>query len=88
MLRRSHSAVFLEGRLKRRNRVKSHFEGNARDCQMRGYEAYEEKFWRASEMHMVNHQAVKETVLILEDYNFNVRFREGDFKPVSLKRSH
>ncbi len=51
------------------------------------YEQYLDKFWRAGEMLMVNHQTGKETRLIFEDYQFKTGLAERDFTQNSLKRA-
>ncbi len=52
-----------------------------------GYKLYQDKFWRASTFHMVNHQSNKETLLEFSDYNFEVSLSEDDFSQVALKRA-
>jgi outer membrane lipoprotein-sorting protein len=51
------------------------------------YKLYLDKFWRASEMHMKNHQTNKETILIFKDYQFKTGLTDRDFTQNSLKRS-
>ena len=51
------------------------------------YEQYLDKFWRAGEMLMVNHQTGKETRLIFEEYQFKTGLAERDFTQNSLKRA-
>jgi outer membrane lipoprotein-sorting protein len=50
------------------------------------YILYLDKFWRATEMQMVNHQTDKETSLIYENYRFKTGLTESDFTQNSLKR--
>lgn len=52
-----------------------------------GYQQYLDKFWRASEMNMVNHQTGKSTVLRWQDYRFRTGLTEADFSRNSLKRA-
>ena len=51
------------------------------------YEQYLDKFWRAGEMLMINHQTGKETRLIFEEYQFKTGLAERDFTQNSLKRA-
>ncbi len=51
------------------------------------YVQYADKFWRADEMFMVNHQTGKETRLIFADYQFKTGLTERDFTQNSLKRA-
>ncbi|MDU8885023.1 outer membrane lipoprotein-sorting protein [Yeosuana sp. MJ-SS3] len=51
------------------------------------YKLYKNKFWRASELNMVNHQSNKETLLKFSDYNFEVDLSDEDFTQNALKRS-
>jgi hypothetical protein len=53
-----------------------------------GYRQYLDRFWRAGEMHMVNHQNGKSTILSWSDYQFRVGLTENDFNQNSLKRAH
>lgn len=53
-----------------------------------GYRQYLGRFWRAGEMHMVNHQNGKSTILSWSDYQFRVGLTENDFNQNSLKRVH
>lgn len=52
-----------------------------------GYDQYKDKFWRAKEMRMTNHQTGKSTVLIWEGYKFANGLSERDFNKNSLKRA-
>ncbi|MEM6632098.1 MAG: outer membrane lipoprotein-sorting protein [Bacteroidota bacterium] len=49
------------------------------------YQAYQDKFWRAGELYMVNHQTGKETRLLFENYEFGTGLSENDFTQNSLK---
>jgi hypothetical protein len=51
-----------------------------------GYEKYLDRYWRAHEMSMVNHQNGKSTQLGLLNYNFKVGLKDRDFSKNSLKR--
>jgi len=52
------------------------------------YQQYEGKFWKASEMNMVNHQTGKSTRLVWNNYRFNTGLKDRDFDRNSLKRAH
>lgn len=51
------------------------------------YKQYLDKYWRASEMNMVNHQTGKSTQLTWSDYKFATGLTERDFDKNSLKRA-
>lgn len=51
-----------------------------------GYRKYLDKFWRANEMSMVNHQTGKSTTLVFTDYRFSTGLKERDFSKNSLRR--
>ena len=51
------------------------------------YELYLDKYWRAGEMHMANHQTDKETTLAFSGYTFQSGLTENDFSQNSLKRA-
>lgn len=51
-----------------------------------GYKQYENKFWRADKMMMVNHVTGKSTDLVFSDYKFKNGFSKRDFDKKSLKR--
>ncbi len=51
------------------------------------YKLYKDKFWRAGQLKMVNHQSNKETLLEFNDYNFEANLSEDDFTQVALKRA-
>jgi len=53
----------------------------------RGFNKYLDKFWRPSEIEMINHQTNKSTTLLMEDMVFQNGFTERDFSQNSLKRS-
>lgn len=52
-----------------------------------GYQLYLDKFWRADEFLMVNHQSNKQTQLKFNDYKFKTGLTEDDFTQNSLKRA-
>ena len=52
-----------------------------------GYKRYLNKFWRAKEMFMENHQTGKSTLLTWSNYKFSVGLNKGDFNRSSLKRA-
>ena len=51
------------------------------------YNQYKDKFWRAGEMFMENHQTGKSTSLMQSNYNFEVELNDRDFDKNSLKRA-
>lgn len=51
------------------------------------YQQYLDKFWRADEMFMENHQTGKSTRLIWSDYRFKTGLTDRDFDRNSLKRT-
>jgi hypothetical protein len=52
-----------------------------------GYKQYLDKFWRADEMAMENHQTGKSTVLMWDNYAFAQGFKDRDFDKNSLRRA-
>jgi outer membrane lipoprotein-sorting protein len=64
------------------DRKKSHLK----TLTFKGYKKYIDKFWRADEMNMVNHQNGKSTQLEFSDYKFKNGLKEKDFTKNSLKR--
>ncbi|MCG6966739.1 MAG: outer membrane lipoprotein-sorting protein [Chromatiaceae bacterium] len=52
-----------------------------------GYQRYLERFWRAREMFMQNHQTGKSTLLTWQNYAFRVGLEDSDFTTNSLKRA-
>ncbi len=52
-----------------------------------GYRQYLDKYWRADEMFMENHQTGKSTRLIWRDYEFQTGLSDRDFNKNSLKRA-
>ena len=52
-----------------------------------GYNQYLGQFWRAGEMHMINHQSGKSTLLYWSDYQFQIGLTDRDFNKNSLKRA-
>ena len=53
----------------------------------RGYQQYLDRYWRAREMYMENHQTGKSTLLTWNRYDFRVGLDESDFTTNSLKRA-
>jgi predicted RND superfamily exporter protein/outer membrane lipoprotein-sorting protein len=51
-----------------------------------GFVEYQDKYWRANEMIMVNHQNGKSTLLRFSDYRFATGLTEADFNTNSLAR--
>ncbi|MFC1886657.1 outer membrane lipoprotein-sorting protein [Thermodesulfobacteriota bacterium] len=54
---------------------------------IKDYKKYLDKFWRADEMNMVNHQNGKSTRLEWSIYKFRVGLKDRDFNKNSLKRA-
>lgn len=52
-----------------------------------GYQQYLGQFWRADQMHMVNHQTGKSTLLTWHEYKFQTGLTDKDFNRNSLKRA-
>jgi outer membrane lipoprotein-sorting protein len=52
-----------------------------------GYKQYLDRYWRADEMYMENHQTGKTTLLTWLKYEFQVGLSESDFTKNSLKRA-
>jgi len=50
------------------------------------YQQYLDKYWRAHDMFMENHQTGKSTRLVWEEYSFQSGLKERDFDRNSLKR--
>lgn len=46
-----------------------------------------DKFWRAHEMQMINHQTGKKTNLVFANFEFQTGLSDGDFNKNSLKRA-
>ena len=53
----------------------------------KGYNQYKDKFWRADQYMMVNHQTKKSTQLDWKNYRFSVGLSDKDFNKNSLKRA-
>jgi len=53
----------------------------------RGYRQYLNKYWRADQMYMVNHQTGKSTLLTWQKYEFRTGLNAGDFNKNGLKRA-
>lgn len=52
-----------------------------------GYRQYLDKFWRADQFEMVNHQTGKSTTLSWSDYRFQTGLSDRDFQKNALKRA-
>ncbi len=52
-----------------------------------GYKNYLDRYWRADEMYMVNHQTGKSTQLVFTNYKFRTGLKDRDFNKNSLKRA-
>ena len=52
-----------------------------------GYQQYLDKFWRADQMNMENHQTGKSTTLAWKDYQFKTGLGDKNFNKNSLKRA-
>jgi outer membrane lipoprotein-sorting protein len=52
-----------------------------------GYRQYLDKFWRADDMFMENHQTGKSTKLTWSNYQFKTGLKDRDFNKNSLKRA-
>ena len=50
------------------------------------FKLYLDKYWRANELNMENHQSGKSTRLVYDSYEFGVGLKESDFTKQSLKR--
>lgn len=53
----------------------------------RGYKQYLNRYWRADEMYMTNHQNGKSTLLVWNNYKFRTGLQDKDFNKNSLKRA-
>jgi len=54
---------------------------------MSDYHQYLDRFWRAHDMYMENHQTGKSTRLLQTNYHFDVALTDRDFDKNSLKRA-
>jgi outer membrane lipoprotein-sorting protein len=52
-----------------------------------GYQQYLDKYWRADQMFMENHQTGKSTTLTWNNYEFGTGLKDRDFNKNSLKRA-
>jgi len=50
------------------------------------YRKYVDRYWRAGEMYIINHQTGKSTRLIMSDYKFRTGLKDSDFNQNSLRR--
>ncbi len=53
----------------------------------KSYQQYKEKYWRADELNMVNHQNGKSTTLVFSNYMFQTGLTDRHFNKNSLKRA-
>ncbi len=53
----------------------------------KGYRQYRNRYWRADEMFMINHQTGKSTLLQWRNYKFRTGLRDSDFTQESLRRA-
>ena len=60
----------------------------AKTMYMENYQLLAEKYWRAMDVRIVNHQVNRETTLHWQDFKFNNGFTARQFDVVTLKRSH
>ncbi len=51
----------------------------------KNYQQHLGQYWRAEQMHMVNHQNGKKTQLIWDNYRFQTGLKDSDFKSSKLK---
>ena len=51
------------------------------------FKQYLNKYWRAADMNMTNHQTKKTTQLVWSDYQFNTGLSDDDFNQNTLKRA-
>jgi outer membrane lipoprotein-sorting protein len=65
------------------DRKKSHLK----TLTYKGYKKYLDKYWRADEMNMINHQNGKSTRLVWSNYKFRTGLKDRDFNKNSLKRA-
>ena len=54
---------------------------------MKDYKQYADKFWRATQLEMINHQSGKSTLLTWKNYQFQKGLNENDFNKNALKRA-
>ncbi|MGR9012256.1 MAG: outer membrane lipoprotein-sorting protein [Gammaproteobacteria bacterium] len=55
--------------------------------EFKNYKLYSDKYWRAQEQLMTNHQNEKSTQLLWQDYQFGIGLSDRDFDESTLKRS-
>jgi outer membrane lipoprotein-sorting protein len=55
---------------------------------LKNHQQYLDKYWRASEMLMFNHQNGKSTALTWENYQFKTGLTDRDFDQNTLQRAH
>lgn len=55
--------------------------------QFKRYSKFKDRYWRAMEMAIENHQTGKKTLLEWENYTFDTGFTDKDFSQAALKRA-
>ena len=54
---------------------------------MKDYKQYINKYWRATQLEMINHQSGKSTLLTWNNYQFKKGLDDNDFNKNALKRA-
>lgn len=54
---------------------------------IKGYQKFNDKFWRPAELVMENHQTNKSTKMLMGDFKFNTGLKDSDFTTNSLQRA-
>ncbi len=62
-------------------------DSHLKTLNIKGYQKYLDRYWRADEMLMVNHQTGKSTQLFWKNYKFRIGLKDRDFNKNSLKRA-
>ena len=81
--------VWLDQAMHQALKIEFYNRGNAllKTLTLSDYAQYLGQYWRASRLHMVNHQSGKETDLVWRDYQFRTGLSLRDFDQNTLKRS-
>lgn len=61
-------------------------ESHLKTLTIKGYKKYLDKYWRADNANMINHQNGKSTEIIWSDYKFQTGLTDANFNQNSLKR--
>lgn len=69
------------------NYEENNYSSHLKPLTFKGYQKYLDKYWRAGEMFMINHQTGKNTKLIWTNYKFRTGLKDKDFNKNSLKRA-